>query len=106
MTRPTPALLAALLILAAAPILEAAAEPPTLSGTASVSSGGQVLVRGNRVVLLDLPADPAAPETRQALSALVEGRIVTCTLVNKVGHGLWQGRCALEDGRDVAGALR
>ena len=105
MTRPTPALLAALLILAA-PILEAAAEPPTLSGTANVSSGGQVLVRGNRVVLLDLPADPAAPETRQVLSALVEGRIVTCTLVNKVGHGLWQGRCALEDGRDVAGALR
>jgi hypothetical protein len=103
MTRPTPVLLAALLILAAAPFLEAAAEPATLSGTASVSSGGQVLVRGNRVVLLDLPADP---ETRQALSALVEGRTVMCTLVNKVGHGLWQGRCALEDGRDVAGALR
>jgi hypothetical protein len=39
-----------------------------------------VLVQGNRVVLLDLPADPSAPETRQALSALVEGRIVTCTL--------------------------
>ena len=106
MTRLMPALLAALLILAAVPILEAAAEPPTLSGTASVSSGGQVLVRGNRMVLLDLPADPAAPETRQALSALVEGRTVTCTLVNKVGHGLWQGRCALEDGRDVTGALK
>jgi nitrogen fixation protein len=106
MTRPTPALLATLLILAAAPIPEAAAEPPTLSGTASVSSGGQILVRGNRIVLQGLPSDPAAPKTQQALTALIDGHTLTCTLVNKVGHGLWQGRCTLEDGRDVAEALK
>jgi hypothetical protein len=70
MTRPTPALLAA------APLLEAVTELATLRGTANVSSSEQVLVKGDPEVLLDLLTDPAVPETRWVLSALVECR--TC----------------------------
>jgi len=101
-----PPLLIVILILLTAPTTEAVAEPPTLTGTARATGNGQILVRGNRFILLNLPADPTTPESQQALAALIDGHTLTCIPVSKVGHGLWQGNCTLEDGRDVAEALK
>jgi hypothetical protein len=55
----------------------AVAQQQSITGEARATGGGQVIVKGNRIVLQDISVDAAAPETQRALSALVDGHVLT-----------------------------
>ena len=89
-----------------------------IDGEARPSDARTLVVRGTHVALMDmLPFDshavcgPPGAEwscsdiSLRALAALVAGRHISCELVNKVGHGDFQGRCATPDGADIATAM-
>src|SRR5690349_7925900 len=107
--RPAPALLAALLALAAAP---AAAQPPALAGTWTVTwdadirtAGGRSEVRARRDATLELAqhGDSLSGTWHPvpAVSVPVSGRVEGGTV--RLGSA-WRGDEVLRDGKKVGGA--
>lgn len=95
-----------------------AATAAEIEGDARPSDARTLVIRGTHIALLDIrPFDPNAlcgesgatwpcgDVSLHALAALVAGRRISCELVNKVGHGDFQGRCASPDGADLATTL-
>ncbi len=95
-----------------------AASAAEIDGEARPSDARTLVVRGTHIALMDMrPFDPNATcgpaggtwrcgdISLHALAALTAGRHISCELVNKVGHGDFQGRCASPDGADIAATL-
>jgi endonuclease YncB( thermonuclease family) len=101
-----------LLLLAA--LCPASLADDAVTGTARALSGDALIVRGTRILLFGLTAPNEAMQCRtetglsscaeaalDALDAIVREQQITCTLVRKVGHGAYQGRCRLADETDI-----
>jgi len=99
------------LLLALAWPLALAAQVPA-SGEARVRDAVTLAIGGVRIRLGGIEAPPedaacaggvaCAQAARDALSRAVDGQIVACERARRLGHGVYQGACALADGRDPA----
>jgi len=86
----------------------AVADVESIAGTARAFKGDVIIIDGAKVTLFGISAPapseqcmkagkawPFGVEAKKALADLVDGGHVVCWIKNKVGHGSWQGTCAL-----------
>lgn len=110
------ALLLAAVVLLLTPASGHAAD--RLSGSGRAFTGEIVIVRGAKIRLTGIETpesgqtcrEPAgavdcARAAKRALNDLLEGRAVTCLLLDKVGHGSFIGTCATAASGDLGEAL-
>lgn len=114
--RPVAALVLTALVLA--PAVAGAGRPETLSGAALVFDGDTIMLSLRKIRFLGADApEPEQPcfrdgiqwpcglEARAALTALVEGRRVTCDLNGRHSYGRQLGRCRVGGGTGYQGDL-
>jgi len=98
------------ILLLAGFILPASADEPA-TGTATMRDAVTVAMDGARYRLqgINPPADGVACGEQSCLDAamnelkhLISGQRITCTKLQRLGHGFFLSRCKLADGTDVA----
>lgn len=101
-------LLLGLVVAAPAGAVDEAAGQARALGPATIAIGGLRM----RLAYIVAPEGSAhcgtaacADIATQRLRALVTGRMVRCTKERRLGHGVYGGRCRLEDGTDLAETL-